>query len=30
MALFVWHDGMSVGAPLIDSNPRGLMAISNE
>ena len=30
MALFEWHDGMRVGAPLIDSNPRALMAISNE
>ena len=30
MALFEWHDGMSVGAHLIDLNPRALMAISNE
>ena len=30
MAFFEWHDGMSVGATLIDSDHRALIAIINE
>jgi len=30
MAFFDWNDGMSVGAPLIDSDHRALIAIINE
>lgn len=30
MAFFDWHDGMSVGSPLIDSDHRALIAIVNE
>lgn len=30
MAFFEWKDGMSVGAPLIDSDHRALIAIINE
>ena len=30
MAFFEWHDGISVGAPLIDTDHRALIAIINE